>query len=163
MNEPKETARPEGDRERSKRYVQPDWFTKHVMNRFVSLLTRSGFSLLGSRVLEHKGRRSGELHHTPVNLLDFEGNQYLVSPRGDTQWVRNVKAADGHLTLIKGRKHTQYTAVEVPAPERTQILRAYLERWKFEVGMFFEGVGPDSTDEEIQAIAESHPVFALAS
>jgi deazaflavin-dependent oxidoreductase (nitroreductase family) len=159
----KEEAPAEGTPKQASHYLQPDWFTKHVMNPAVNVLTRSGLSILGSRVLEHRGRKSGELHHTPVNLLRFEGDDYLVSARGDTQWVRNVKAAGGRLTLVKGRKRTAYTAVEVPPAERTQILRAYLKRWRFEVGMFFEGVGPDSTDEEIEAIAARHPVFTLAS
>ena len=87
--------------------------------------------------------------------------QYLVAPRGETQWVRNVKAADGKLVLILGRRRVERTAVEIPVAERTPILRAYLRRWKFEVGMFFDGVGPDSTDAEIAAIAAKHPVFVL--
>src|ERR1700677_4221908 len=78
-------------------YPRPDWFTRNVMNRFLNLMMRLGISVLGSRVLEHRGRRSGQLHHTPVNLLTIDGTEYLVSPRGETEWVRNVKAADGHL------------------------------------------------------------------
>jgi deazaflavin-dependent oxidoreductase (nitroreductase family) len=139
----------------------PDWFTVHVFNKLVALLTRLGISVLGSRVLEHRGRRSGDLFHTPVNLLTIDGTQYLVAPRGETQWVRNVRAADGHLVLILGRRRRIYTATEVPAAERTDILRTYLRRWKFEVGMFFDGTGPDASDEEFLAIAERHPVFSL--
>jgi deazaflavin-dependent oxidoreductase (nitroreductase family) len=142
-------------------YKAPDWFTKHVMNPLVDGLTRTGISVLGSRVLEHTGRRTGEIHHTPVNLLHLDGNQYLVSPRGETQWVRNVRAADGHLTLVKGRKRTDYQATEIATDDRIAILRAYLTRWKFEVGMFFEGVGPDSSDQQMKAIASRHPVFVL--
>jgi hypothetical protein len=84
-----------------------------------------------------------------------------VSPRGETQWVRNVRAADGHLTLVKGRKRTDYQATEIATDDRIAILRAYLTRWKFEVGMFFEGVGPDSSDQQMKAIASRHPVFVL--
>jgi hypothetical protein len=140
---------------------RPDWFTRHVFNRLVSFLMRLGISVMGSRVLEHKGRRSGALHHTPVNLLAIDGTDYLVAPRGETEWVRNVRAADGHLTLILGRRRDQRSAVEVPVGERADILRTYLRRWKFEVGMFFQGVGPDSTDAEFAAIADRHPVFAV--
>jgi deazaflavin-dependent oxidoreductase (nitroreductase family) len=143
-------------------YKEPDWFTRNVFNRLVSALTRIGISVLGSRVLEHRGRTTGELHHTPVNLLTVDGTQYLVAPRGETQWVRNVRNAGGHLVLILGRKRQPRTATEVPETDRTPILRSYLRRWKFEVGMFFEGVGPDSTDEEFAAIAGRHPVFALS-
>ena len=75
--------------------------------------------------------------------------------------MRNVRAAEGGLALILGRRRQARTAVEVPGRSRTEILRAYLRRWKMEVGMFFEGVGPDSTDAEFAAIAERHPVFVL--
>jgi len=140
---------------------RPDWFTRHVMNPLINLLMRLGLSVWGARVLEHRGRRSGALHHTPVNLLAIDGTDYLVAPRGETEWVRNVRAADGHLVLILGRRRQIRTATEVPAAERTEILRAYLRRWKFEVGMFFDGVGPDSSDAEFAAVADRHPVFAL--
>jgi deazaflavin-dependent oxidoreductase (nitroreductase family) len=143
-------------------YQQPDWFTRNVFNNLVSGLTRLGVSVRGSRVLEHRGRKSGELHHTPVNLLTIDGTQYLVAARGETQWVRNVRNAGGHLVLILGRKRQLATATEVPEADRIPLLREYLRRWKFEVGMFFQGVGPDSTDEEFAAIAGRHPVFALS-
>jgi deazaflavin-dependent oxidoreductase (nitroreductase family) len=120
-----------------------------------------GISVWGSRVLEHTGRRSGEPHRTPVNLLSIGTEEYLVSPRGETEWVRNVRAADGRLVLILGRHRQARSAVEVPLEAAAPILRAYLSRWKFEVGMFFDGVGPDSTDEEFAAVAARHPVFAL--
>jgi hypothetical protein len=142
-------------------YQRPDWFTRNVFNRLVGGLTRLGVSVWGSRVLEHRGRTTGDLHRTPVNLLTVEGTQYLVAPRGETQWVRNVRHAGGHCVLILGRRRRITTLTEVPEAERTPILRAYLERWKFEVGMFFDGVGPESTDEEFAATAGRHPVFTL--
>ena len=142
-------------------YQRPDWFTRNVFNRAVAGLTRLGVSVWGSRVLEHRGRSTGALHRTPVNLLTYEGTEYLVSPRGETQWVRNVRHADGHCVLILGRRRRITTLTEIPVAQRTPILRAYLRRWKFEVGMFFEGVGPDSTDEEFAAVAGRHPVFAV--
>src|ERR1700722_10529462 len=134
-------------------YKRPDWFTQHVFNPMVSGLTRLGVSVMGSRVLEHRGRTSGELHRTPVNLLTFEGQQYLVSPRGQTQWVRNVRHAGGHLVLILGRRRQLCTATEIPVDDSLPILRSYLKRWKFETGMFFEGVTPDSSDADWAAEA----------
>ena len=142
-------------------YKKPDWFTRTIFNNVVKGLTRLGVSVFGSRVLEHRGRRSGKAHHTPVNLLTLDGHDYLVAARGETEWVRNVRAADGEVTLYLGRHGLQRTAIEIPESERTPILRAYLQRWKFEVGMFFQGVGPDSTDAEFEAIAAKHPVFIL--
>jgi len=142
-------------------YKEPDWFTRHIFNGAVKGLTRLGISVFGSRVLEHRGRTSGELHHVPVNLLTIEGKRYLVSPRGQTQWVRNVRHAGGHLVLILGRRRELCTVREVPVADSVPILRAYLRRWKFETGMFFDGVTPDSTDAEWAAVAAKHPVFQL--
>jgi deazaflavin-dependent oxidoreductase (nitroreductase family) len=142
-------------------YKRPDWFTRRVANPFLNFLMRRGIAVSGSRVLEHRGRRTGEAHHTPVNPLTLDGAQFLVAPRGEAEWVRNVRAADGDVALILGRTRLQRTAVEIPVEERTPVLRAYLQRWKFEVGKFFDGVGPDSTDAEFAAIASKHPVFVL--
>jgi hypothetical protein len=153
---------PQPDQPASAHYKRPDWFTRNVFNNLVQGLTRLGVSVWGSRVLEHRGRSSGKLFHTPVNLLDYEGTQYLVAPRGETQWVRNVRHADGHLVLILGRRRQLRTATEVPVADSVPILRSYLKRWKFETGMFFEGVSPDSSDAEWAAEAPRHPVFALS-
>jgi len=142
-------------------YKRPDWFTRNIFNTLVKGLTRIGVSVMGSRVLEHRGRTSGKLHHVPVNLLSVEGKQYLVAPRGETQWVRNVRHAGGHLVLILGRRRQLRTATEIPVADSVPILRAYLRRWKFETGMFFDGVTPDSTDAEWAAVAARHPVFEL--
>ena len=142
-------------------YRQPDWFTRNVFNRTVSVLTRMGISVMGSRVLEVTGRKSGLPRRTPVNLLTYNGQTYLVAPRGETEWVRNVRATGGRLTLLRGRHRQGYVTTEMADADKTEILRAYLRRWKFEVGMFFDGVGPDSTDAEMQAIADRHPVFRL--
>jgi deazaflavin-dependent oxidoreductase (nitroreductase family) len=142
-------------------YREPGVLTRKVVNKAVALLTRSGLSLLGSRVLEVRGRTSGEPRRTPVNLLSLDGREYLVSARGHGQWVRNVRAADGELYLLLGRSRTHYRATELAGPDKVAVLRAYLRRWKAEVGVFFEGVGPDSTDEELAAIAPRHPAFVL--
>jgi hypothetical protein len=101
------------------------------------------------------------LHHTPVNLLSVDGTQYLVAPRGETQWVRNVRAGQGRLDLLLGRRREHYVATELVGADKVPVLRAYLARWKAEVGVFFDGVGPRSTDEEIAAIAPRHPVFEI--
>lgn len=124
-------------------------------------LTRLGISVWGSRVLEVRGRRSGQARTTPVNLLIVDGSQYLVAARGTTEWVRNVRAADGHLTLLLGRRSDERVATEITGTEAVPVLRAYLRRWKAEVGMFFE-TGADATDTELAAIVANHPVFVLA-
>jgi deazaflavin-dependent oxidoreductase (nitroreductase family) len=138
----------------------PGWFTKNVFNRIVAALTRAGVGVYGSRVLEVQGRKSGEWRRTPVNLLHFEGGDYLVAPRGNTQWARNLRAS-GIGRLILGRRVEPFTAEELSDDEKPALLRAYLKKWKFEVGAFFEGVGPDSSDAELRRIAPEHPVFRI--
>jgi deazaflavin-dependent oxidoreductase (nitroreductase family) len=127
----------------------------------VALLTRAGISVAGSRVLEVRGRKSGEMRRTPVNLLDFEGGRYLVAPRGNTQWARNLRAS-GRGRLLLGRRAEEFDAVELADAEKPALLRAYLRRWKWESGVFFGGVGPDSPEEEIRRIGPEHPVFRVA-
>lgn len=141
-------------------YRRPGWFTTNVFNRIVAGLTRAGISVLGSRVLEVPGRKTGEPRRTPVNLLEFEGTRYLIAPRGPTQWVRNLRAS-GRGRLLLGRRAEPFTATELSDDEKPPLLRAYLKRWKAEVGIFFDGVGPDSSDEELRRIAPDHPVFRL--
>jgi deazaflavin-dependent oxidoreductase (nitroreductase family) len=144
----------------AQRYQRPDWFTKHVFNRAVAGLTRLGLSVAGSRVLEVPGRKSGEPRRTPVNLMTFEGARYLVAPRGHTQWVRNLRAS-GQGRLLVGRRAEPFSAVELPDEAKPPLLRAYLKRWKWEVGQFFGGVGPDASEDELRRIAPDHPVFRL--
>lgn len=143
---------------------KPGGFTRRVLNPAIAWFTRRGFSVWGSRVLETKGRKSGQPRHTPVNLLELDGHHYLVSPRGHGDWVKNVRADNGSLVLILGKKRTEHVATEQDptAPETITVLRAYLKKWKFEVGAFFEGVGPDSTDAELAAVAPRHPIFELS-
>lgn len=142
-------------------YRKPGWFTRNVANRAVAGLTRLGVSVWGSRVLEVKGRKSGEPRQVPVNLLHYEDKDYLVSARGTGEWVRNLRAANGELTLLVGSRREPRHAIEVADADKVPILRAYLKRWKAEVGVFFEGVGPDAPDEELRRIAPGYPVFQL--
>jgi deazaflavin-dependent oxidoreductase (nitroreductase family) len=141
-------------------YQRPDWFTAHVFNPAVAGLTRLGVSVVGSRVLEVRGRTSGEPRRTPVNVLTLDGRRYLIAPRGRTQWVRNLRAS-GEGRLILGRHAESFTATEVADDDKPQLLRLYLERWKWEVGAFFDGVGPDSSEAELRRIAPDHPVFSI--
>src|SRR3954470_21602522 len=143
-------------------YKAPGWFTRNLMNRLVRRLTRLGISVLGSRELRLRGRTTGEIRTTVVNLLDLDGERYLVAPRGTTQWVRNLRAADGDGELRVGRRVEHFRAIELTDEEKTPVLRAYLARWKFEVNQFFGGVGPDAPDAQFTAIAPNHPVFRIA-
>ncbi|MFG2129376.1 nitroreductase family deazaflavin-dependent oxidoreductase [Streptomyces sp. NPDC048751] len=139
---------------------KPGWFTVNVMNRAVAWLTRRGLSVWGSRVLAVRGRKSGEWRTTPVNLLTVDGRQYLVAPRGHVQWTHNMRAAGGG-ELHLGKNVEVFDATEVADDDKVPLLRAYLKRWKAEVGVFFGGVGPDSSDAELRRIAPDHPVFLV--
>jgi deazaflavin-dependent oxidoreductase (nitroreductase family) len=141
-------------------YQRPDWFTKHVFNNLVAVSTRLGLSVWGSRVLRVRGRKSGEWRSSPVNLLTYEGKQYLVAPRGHTQWVRNIRTS-GAGELVLGSRVQPFRAVEIPDDQKVPLLRHYLKRWKFEVGMFFGGVSDTSADSELRRIAPDHPVFRV--
>ena len=143
-------------------YVEPGWFTRNVFNRAVALLTKAGLSVWGSRELRVRGRKSGEWRSTPVNLLTHGGRRYLVAPRGETQWVRNLRAAGGSGELRLGRRVEAFHATEIADADKEDVLRAYLKRWKAEVGVFFDGVGADSPVEDVRRIAPRHPVFVLA-
>src|SRR4051794_17505007 len=141
---------------------RPGWFTKHAFSPIVAGLTRLGVSLAGSRVLEVRGRKSGAWRSTPVNPLAYEGQRYIVAPRGETQWVRNLRAS-GEGRLRKGpRIEEEFTATELPDDEKMLLLRAYLKKWASEVGAFFQGVGADAPDDDLRRIAPLHPVFRIS-
>ena len=142
------------------RYIKPK-STSNLFNDTVGRLTRLGVSVYGSRVLYVKGRTSGEWRSTPVNPLRLaDGTRYLVAPRGNTQWVRNMRAA-GAGELRIGRKVEPFTATEVADDAKPAILRAYLKRWKFEVGVFFDGVDAKAPEEKLREIAPGYPIFRI--
>jgi deazaflavin-dependent oxidoreductase (nitroreductase family) len=143
----------------TERYRRPGWVTNHVFNPLVAGLTRRGISLRGSRVLEVRGRKTGEWRSTPVNPVEHHDTRYLVAPRGNTQWAKNLRAnPEGRLLL--GSRAEPFSAAEVADADKPPILRAYLKRWKWEVGAFFDA-GPDASDEDLARIAPDHPVFRI--
>src|ERR1700722_18006577 len=142
-------------------YEQPKSVDR-VFNSMIAGLTRLGLSVWGSRVLRVKGRKSGLVRSNPVNVLTLDGRRYLVAPRGETEWVRNFRAAqEGE--LVVGHRVEPFTAEELGDDEKVEVLRAYLRRWKFEVGRFFGGVSADSSDDDLRRIAPEHPVFRITS
>ncbi len=142
------------------RYVAPGGRMDAWSAAAVRWLTAHGISAYGSRVLVVRGRTSGERRSTAVNLLELEGERYLVAPRGNTQWVRNARAA-GTAELHLGRRAEVVELVELPADRRVPVLRVYLARWGWEVGRFVEGLSKTSTDAEIAAVAPGMPVFSV--
>ena len=144
----------------SARYIAPGGFTRRVFNPLVAWLTRRGLSLKGSAVLEVRGRTSGEIRATPVNPLTLDGARYLVAPRGETEWVKNIRAA-GEATLAVGKRRDAIEVDELADADKPPIIRAYLEEWAWEVKQFFDGITAQSDDEAIAAVATGFPVFRI--
>jgi deazaflavin-dependent oxidoreductase (nitroreductase family) len=134
----------------------------NFFNKSMARLAKVGISVYGSRLLCVRGRKTGEWRSVAVNPLTIDGGRYIVSPRGNTQWARNLRAANGEGELRLGRKVERFTATEISDEEKTQVLREYLRRWKFEVGVFFEGVDANSRDEDLRRIAPKHPIFRIS-
>jgi deazaflavin-dependent oxidoreductase (nitroreductase family) len=141
------------------RYIKPKSATD-TFNKIVARLTRMGLSVYGSRILYVRGRTSGEWRTTPVNPLTVDGTKYLVAPRGNTQWVRNMRAAGGG-ELHVGSKVEPFTATEVSDDDKPAILRGYLKRWKWEVGVFFDGVDAKAPEQKLREIAPGYPIFRV--
>ena len=144
----------------SPRYVKPAT-SANGFNNTVARLTKMGISIYGSRVLYVRGRKSGELRSQPVNPLPYQGERYLVAPRGYTQWVRNIRAANGEAELRLGRKVEPIRVTEVADDDKPELLRAYLKKWAFETKVFFNGLTAKSTDEELRAAASGYPIFRV--
>jgi hypothetical protein len=147
--------------EAATRYVKPKSATD-FFNLTVARLTKMGISVYGSRVLYVRGRTSGEWRTTPVNPLTLsDGTRYLVAPRGNTQWVRNLRADDGRGELHVGRRIEPFLATEIADDDKPAILRDYLKHWKWEVGVFFDGVDAKAPEEKLREIAPGYPVFRI--
>lgn len=141
------------------RYLEPSRGAR-LFNAAVGGLARLGISLYGSRILAVRGRQSGEWRMVPVNPLTHEGARYLVAPRGETQWVRNLRVAGGG-ELRLGRRRDAFRATEVADRDKPPLLRAYLRIWAFEVAAFFDGVGAEAPEEALRRIAPGHPIFRI--
>jgi F420H(2)-dependent quinone reductase len=142
-------------------YIKPGFFTAKVVNPAVKfLVARLGPSMKGARVLSVPGRQTGVWHSTPVNPLSVGGQRYLVSARGETQWVRNIRVSRT-ARITRGRDTETVHVEEVADPEKPPILRAYLRAWEWEVGRFFDGIGPSAPEADLARIAPKHPVFRV--
>lgn len=142
------------------RYLAPDTISRRVLNPLMTALVRLGVGARGGRILHVRGRRSGEWRTVPVNPLTLDGQRYLVAPRGQTEWVRNLRAAGtGRLQL--GRRTEDFTATELADADKAPIIRAYLDKWAAETQRFFGDLTAASTDDEIAAVAPGFPVFRI--
>jgi deazaflavin-dependent oxidoreductase (nitroreductase family) len=132
---------------------------ERLFNRAFGILVGLGLAPSDFYLLEVRGRKSGKIYRTPVDLLAFQGKQYLVAPRGRTQWVRNAEAA-GEIVLKRGSQRRAFRLKPVATSERPPILKAYLDRFKAQVQKYFT-VKAGSPAEAFAPVAESYPVFEL--
>jgi deazaflavin-dependent oxidoreductase (nitroreductase family) len=130
------------------------------MNPLLEGLHRLGIGVQGSETLAVRGRKSGEMRTNPVNPFEIDGQTYLLAPRGNTQWVRNLRSA-GEGELRSGRKVRRFHAAEIPDEEKLPALRLYMEKWSWEVKGFL-GIDADAPDDELRRVAPDHPVFRLS-
>ena len=135
-------------------YQKPDAITMRLINPLIMALTKLGLSVQGAQVLAVRGRKTGQVQEVPVNPVAVEGIRYLVAPRGDTQWVRNLRVA-GVAELRVGRQREPIQGIEIPHEAKLPVLRAYLRRWHRETGKFF-GVDATASDENLQRRAPDH-------
>ena len=139
-------------------YHKPSGFTK-MTNAVLSWFASMGLLPARMVTVEVKGRRSGSLRSAVVNTVEVGGQKYLVSPRGQTEWVRNVRAAGGEAVIHHGKRQG-VRLEEVPVEQRAPIIKAYLKENTMSTKSHF-GVEPDAPIEEFERIAPDHPVFRV--
>ena len=145
-------------KEESKHFNQPTTFDR-VINKLFGLVVGLGLGLPHSYLLQVRGRKSGRIYSTPVDVLDRDGKRYLVAPRGYTQWVRNAIAA-GSVSLKKGRRSEEFGIRILSDDEKPEILKSYLGNYKLTVQRYFP-VPAGSPIEAFRPLTEQYPVFEL--
>lgn len=142
------------------RYDRPNAIAR-LFNDVFRVLAEAGVSIAGTTAIRVRGRTSGVLRGVVVNLMTVDGHDYLVSPRGNTQWARNARAA-GELEIGPRWRGRTVDIAEVADDAKVELLRHYLNRWYWEVKGHVAGLTPQSTDEQLRATAPEIPVFVLA-
>jgi len=132
---------------------------ERMFNRFFGFLVGLGFGLKYNYLLQVRGRKSGKLYSTPIDLLEIDGRRFLVAPRGRTQWVRNAEAA-GEVVLKKGSRQESFRLRPVEDREKAPLLKAYVDRFKTTVQRYFP-IAAGSDAEAFEGIADQYPVFEL--
>lgn len=130
-----------------------------IFGRTLAFLVRIGVIRGHFYVLEVRGRKSGRIISLPVDMLELDGRQYLVCARGNSNWVRNARAA-GEVVLVRGFRRRRYAVRELPAEARPPVLKAYLDRFATEVQRFFP-IPKGSAVDAFADLAPSYPVFEL--
>jgi len=131
------------------------------LNKAFGALVGLGLGLRHNYLLQVRGRKTGRMYSTPIDLLELEGRRFLVAPRGRTEWVRNAEAA-GEVALKKGTRRQKFRIRVVPNEEKPEILKAYLDRFKLTVQRYFP-VRAGSEPWDFVEVTERYPVFELLS
>jgi deazaflavin-dependent oxidoreductase (nitroreductase family) len=132
---------------------------ERAFNRVFGFLVGLGLGFSHNYLLQVRGRKSGKLFSTPVDLLELGGKRFLVAPRGRTQWVRNAEAS-GEITLKKGRSLQRFRLRPIPDVDKPEILKAYLDNFKREVQTYFP-VPAGSPAQAFAALVQNYPAFEL--
>ena len=132
---------------------------ERVFNRIFGFLVGLGLGFSYNYLLQVRGRKSGKIYSTPIDLLELGGKRYLVAPRGHTQWVRNAEAA-GEVTLKKGSKREKFGLHALSDQQKPVILKAYLDQFRREVQRYFP-VAAGSPVEAFRELVQSYPAFEL--
>ena len=132
---------------------------ERIFNRLFATLVGLGIGFSYNYVLQVRGRKTGKVYSTPIDLLEFRGKQFLVAPRGRTQWVRNAEAA-GEVILKRGKTSKRFRLRAVPEPERLEILKAYLDHFRREVQRYFP-IPAGSPPEAFAPLVSYYPAFEL--
>ena len=141
------------------RYDEPNLVAR-AANGLIRWLAEGGISLAGTRALRVRGRKTGKLRGVVINVLTVDGRDYVVSPRGNTQWARNARSA-GVVEMGPRWRSRQVRIAEIADDAKPPLLARYLDRWYWEVKGHVGGLTPQSTDDEMRAAAPSIPVFEL--
>jgi deazaflavin-dependent oxidoreductase (nitroreductase family) len=132
---------------------------ERIFNRVFGFLVGLGLGFSHNYLLQVRGRKSGKIYSTPIDLLEMNGKKFLVAPRGRTQWVRNAEAA-GEITLRKGSTRQRFRLRPIPDADKPAILKAYLDTFKREVQRYFP-VAAGSPPQAFAEIVQSYPTFEL--
>jgi deazaflavin-dependent oxidoreductase (nitroreductase family) len=132
---------------------------ERFFNRAFGFLVGLGLGFPYNYLLQVRGRKSGKLYSTPIDLLELNGKKFLVAPRGRAQWVRNAEVA-GEITLKKGRNVQKFRLRPLSGPEKLDVLKTYLDRFRREVQAYFP-VPAGSPVEQFESIADNYPAFEL--
>jgi len=129
-----------------------------MINSVFQAMIRLGLGKEYRHILTVRGRRTGNPYSTPVDVMQRDGQRWLVAAYGVTNWVRNARAA-GQVTLSRGRRSETLRVAELGPEDSIPVLRQYLREVPVTQPYFDET--PDSPDQQIAAEAPRHPVFVL--